>query len=207
MAFRRRFQSGTLGRSIRRFGRFPRPGFKRKQFAHLYSFGTIGYVASAPVLGELSLFSNSDVMTGGQIASGAMGPIRNVSFDVSAMLYLVPDLAAALVNYTAGPTYWHWAVYKQDVDESKSTMGEIMSTESCIRWGTIPVYFLSANGSAAIAANPSLVNQVRTKFRVSKLERDEEIVFAGAFSETTSFTAQLDDMQCEIVQRVRYEIP
>lgn len=209
MVFRRRFQTGTLGRSIRKFGRFPRPGFQRKQFAFYYATAFQELDLSVdPEPTALVLASNAVLAPATSIATGAMVPVRNVSMDLEMTLQMLPDIGA--ISGPFGNVYVHWMIYKADTDEPIISFDSIAATHSAIKWGTWTPQLYGTGGSTGasdFAHSPHAIQKVRTRFKVSKLERDEEIVFLAAWSQTEAKAGWLDQASIQFVQRVRYEVP
>lgn len=208
MAFRRRFQSGTLGRSIRKFGRFPGgPGFQRKQFGFYYAsaFQQFTLVGSPEPI-AVSLVSQDVLVPTTSIATGAQVAARSVSIDLQAMLQHIPD-----VNGTGGGfgfLYVHWMVFKQDVDEELTTFEAAAATKSAIKWGAWNLMlFGTSSGAAAMGAYPTAMQSTRMKFRVNQLRKDEELVFMAALSQDESIAAFTNGIGIQLLQRVRYEIP
>lgn len=210
MAFRRfrpRFQSGTLGRSIRRFGRFPRPGFQRKQFGFYYANAFQQFTLTGnPEPIAVSLVSQDELAPATSVAAGAQVGVRSVSIDLDATLQMVPDSAAT--GGAFGFLYVHWMVFKQDVDEDITTFEAAAATNSAIKWGVWPVLpYGTSSGSAGMGNNPTYVQQTRMRFRVNKLDKDEELVFLAALSQSEAISTWFDGAGIQLVQRVRYEIP
>jgi len=206
MAFRRRFQTGTLERSIRQFGRFRRPmrSFKRKQFGHFYSDADLQpEIIENPEPVYLTLIDNLDLAPSAAFPSQT--PVRGLSFDIYLGLTMVPDFNASLTAFNA--LTWQWGFYKKDTDEANLDLDTSFATHTMIRWGCWESLATAANGSGAAAANPSLYHSARIRFRVSELKTDENITFVLQRDNFAALTSQLDAIFLAVRMRVRYEIP
>lgn len=209
--FNRSFQTGTLGRSVRRFGRFmgrrPRTGFARRQFGFFYSTAVVQLqLTSSPEPAIISLVKNSDLAPAAGLATGAQVDVHNVSMDIVLMLEVECDLTASISRFGSG-LFVHWGMFKQDVDEDITTLDNAMATNSLIRWDAMPVQAYSWNGSVSGSANPTLTQKTRQRFRMSTVKPDEELIFIANWSDDASKAGQLDAAFLSIAQRVRYEIP
>lgn len=212
MVFRRRFQSGTLGRSIRRFGRFPRgPGFQRKKFGFYYatSFQQQALTANAdPIV--VSLVSNDELVPATSVATGAQVPVNNISVDALMIHQVLPTLGTQPGD-VFGFLYTHWMIFKQDVDEDVTTFSSAAATNSAIKWGAWPwsIGGTGTPGGANMAAVVATMYQqtTRVRFRVSRLEKDEELIFLAARSQSEALTGYIDGYGVQLILRVRYEIP
>jgi len=207
MANFRRFQTGTLGRSVRRFGRFPRgrlTGFKRKQFGYFYSDADLQPEMNAdPESVFLTVIDVSD------LAPPAGFPfqtsVRNVSFDIYLGLTAVPDFDTALATYAA--LTWQWGFYKKDSDENNLDLDTSFATHSMIKWGCWDMTVGGGGAEAAALANPTLRNMTRVRFRVSELKPDENITFVMQRDNGVSLGSALEGIFLAFRMRCRYELP
>lgn len=197
MAFRRRFQSGTLGRSIKRFGRFPRMGtpFKRKQYTGFVSTLSENSLSLVPVMLSTDLFAQADW------AEGATDTVvRNVMIDCRIMVTWSPTTTT--VAYDSW--YWHWMIMKVNDDETDASMALLASEYPPLAWdafGRNTGEHPTANG----ALGQDRFYTARPKFKVPWVRSNEVIRLYASFN--ASVTETIADARISLVEHVRYELP
>lgn len=197
MAFRRRFQSGTLGRSIQRFGRFPGGGmsrFKKKNFSWQYVELNEAAVSLAPGPLDIILFNASD-----WVDVSATG-VKNVSLDLRLMFTWTPTVVA--IEYDS---WWvRGGIFVLDVDETGGTISSTFAAHRALWWNAAGRN--TGEQPAAQGASPDIRNinwTVRARQRFMKF--DEELRFLFGFFATV--TGTIADARMSIFGRISWETP
>jgi len=199
MVFRRRFQSGTLGRSIRRFGRFPTAGLKRKQFATYYGTLLHSAVGLGGAMKEVTIIDESDWGPNSGSITGMVN-VRNVSVDHCFIINMIRDTGATLQE----DWVLQWMIIKTDVDQAYTNIADAMAQDVAIRWGAFGnVTSTMPTGTTGNEARPSF--NWRVKYSVPFIKEDQELRFLLQVLPGASGT--LDEMNLSVVSRIRYEIP
>jgi len=200
---RRGFAPGTLERSIRRWGpRFPRPGFKRKNFGNIYAHLT-GTDLDVPVNGdvfEVNLFDSSDWNAAGNVGTNLV--VRNVSVDMHWGLVGLPVTSGNVIS----ETNLRWGIFLVDEDDVFGGLDDYFAQYRAIRWGIEP-FIANSRTTSSAAASTNVIEQgikLRTKFRCSKIQETQMLVYAARLD--LSITGSWTDATHPLATRVSYEL-
>lgn len=202
----RRFRSGTLERSIRRWGpRFPRigrAGFKKKNFGTIYAHLT-GADLDLPVNGNLfdvNLFDSTDWNNAAHIGTDLV--VRNVSVDIAFGLVGLP-----VNGNVIGETSLRWGIFLVDSDDTFSTLDDYFSEYRAIVWGIQPFIASTRNTATSSASAPAmeLGFNMRRRFRISKVRETQTLTYAAALD--ISINGIWQDATHPLATRIRYELP
>lgn len=180
----RRFRSGTLENSVKRWGpRMPSfQRFKKKQFQWFY-FDSNEPLSRSGDTDDFILFNKADFAPGGLAASGC----RNISMDLRISVCWTP----ALDDF--GFTSWHWSfgifVLDQDDVEPTPFVGHF-GEHRALYWES---FANNTNSTPVITGDPSTFNAVgperrwttRFKARQRFIKYDEELRLITQFGEAT----------------------
>lgn len=192
-----RFRSGTLERSVKRFGRMPSFNkFQRKSHGWKYVelidssidlSGTVGTVAA--------IFTATDVAPG---TIGGTG-VRNVAADLVVGVTWSPQTTALSFDSWA-ITYGFFCL---DNDDTSDTIDETFGATRAIDW------HMWARNSVEDGEGGSFVNdrhmQRRARWRQRFVRFDERIIIMAQAN--TSITSTISDMRLHIFGRVSWENP
>lgn len=195
-----RFRSGTLERSVKRFGRFPSFGgrqFKKKQFGYLYAEVNEQAQALNGDTLQIILFDGLDWQTGG---SGSQENVRNVSGDVAIGLAWTPQNNALTFDSVA----YHWGIFCNDVDDSTVLISALFASHRALKWDQKVWNSMEIDAEGFGPDYPRQWNW-RVKFRQRFMRQDDQLQFAGAFQNDSSST--IADARVFIFARFSWEIP
>lgn len=197
-----RFQSGTLGRSIKRFGRFAR-GPKVQRVGHSWKYSTL--TNSALPIGvtttDIVLFDSTDWEG---ITTTAV-PVKNVSFDVAIGITWTPLQAAAAV-FQSG-SIWS-AVMVLDRDDTGGTLGAKLAEQRALWWSqhannwvTWPL--ANTDDPTPGATNRGLNFRARGKQRFMKFDEELRLLISPQVNLNTVIT----DARLFVLARLSWETP
>jgi len=200
-----RFRSGTLERSVKRWGRFPSK--KLQRVAHSWKYVELANTAISrdganPT--DITFFSAVDFQTGA-VATGC----KNVAFDLCIGMAWTPTTDAANIFHNASI---RWGVFCLDADDAPSgatAIEDTFATTRALKWGMFARNFhgqdlTAADGPFWHPMNATCVNwRVRGKQRFVKF--DEELRFM--LQNSTSLTDVMGDQRLHIWGRVSWETP
>lgn len=194
-----RFQSGTLGRSIKRFGRFQgrMPSFKRKQHAFVYSTLDEAALDRTGAVNEFVLFDRTDFSPA---ASANASHCRNVSFDIMFGITWSPQVTTL--------AYDSWrldaAIFIMDADDVGGNITTQFASNRAIAWNSWARN--TGEQPSALGASPDIryINW-RCKGRARYIRIDEELRFLLQFN--SSVTDTLIDARLSLMSRYSWEIP
>lgn len=193
MAYRR-FQTGTLGRSIKRFGRFPSMGsFKRKSFEWKYvTLDEAALNRSAGTPTTTTIVSASDWAGGG--GSG----VRNVSFDLRVGVSWSPEVTT--VEYDSFAL--RAGLFIRDDDDATTAILDMFSQQRALWWNATFRNGGEQPTASGVSAETRYINwTVRCKQRFMKFDEvaDLSVAFNGATNGIMS------DARVSIFGRVSWE--
>lgn len=199
MAFRR-FRSGTLERSVRRFGRMPKFGqFAKKSHSWKYvelDEQALDAATLAPT--DVSIIDSDDWQPA---ATPGLG-VRNVSFDIA--------IGYTWSTQTIATTFDSWALrygffIKDRDDDPEASINDYFAEGRALEWHQVA--FNTVENQAESGDSESNVRQFnrRVRFKARFLKFDEEVRFATGFSTTASST--LADSRVWLFGRVSWETP
>jgi len=196
MAFRR-FQTGTLGRSIRRFGRFPRAPFKRKSFGYFTATSSeTAMDITTPAPTSIVVFDPTDWSTG---AAGLTG-VRFCVVDLQMMVTWSPQVTTLAYD----SWYLHWFAINCDRDDAHTSMSGAAFEYKPLVWGAQGRN--TGEQPSALGASPdSRSINARMRFKTGFIPIDNEIRFMASVNGTA--TSTIADMRISLVAVVKYELP
>lgn len=193
MGFRQR-----TDRSIKRWGRFPRPDFKKKQYATSYSELEETAMVRGGGTTDIVLFNDADFHT--PDATGVHVGVRNVSVDMKMMVTWTPEVTTLAYD----SWFLKWGVFVKDSDDTADTLDTEFASAVAICWDAQG--FNTCEQPTALGDSGAVrAWNVRKRFRVRYLRRDEEIRFLIAFN--NDVTATIADARLSIFARFRFELP
>jgi len=198
-----RFRSGTLERSVKRWGRFPRFN-KVKRVNHSWKYVELENQAIGLVGGGSTQIVIASATDWQQNSSGQ--GVKNMSLDLAIGFSWTPVSDAANIFGGRGI---YWGVFCLDEDDAASPpIATQFSDTRALKWGAL---FRNWQGMELTAADggPYVRTQLETNFRVRCRQRfmkfDDELRFCvgvnGDMSSTTS------DLRLHIFGRVSWETP
>lgn len=200
-----RFRSGTLERSVKRWGRFPRA--KLQKVGHSWKYVELANHAvslTGNTLSDITLFSAVDFQVGA-VASGC----KNVAFDLACGYCWTPKTDAANIFHNGSV---RWGIFQLDADDAPTggtAIEDTFATTRALRWGAFSRNF---NGiDLTVADGPfwqpiasTQVNwRVRGKARFVKF--DDELRFM--LQHSTDLSDAIGDARLHIWGRVSWETP
>lgn len=193
-----RFQSGTLGRSIKRFGRFgARPNFKRKQFAYVYSTLDEAALDRTGAVNDFGLFDRTDFAPAA--AANASG-CRNISFDICFGITWTPQVTTL--------AYDSWrldgAIFVMDADDVGGTITTQFASNRAITWNSWSRNTGEMPTALGVSPERRDINW-RAKGRVRFMRLDEELRFLLQFN--SNVTDTIIDARLSLMSRYSWEIP
>jgi len=193
------FRSGTLGRSVKRFGRFRSMNkFARKSFG--FKYGTIDSLAvptDATAEPRVVLFQASQAEPGGQFG----GNVRNVSFDVALGFSWSID-ATPETNFTFISTAIRWAFLCVDSDDQTDNFEDYISDTRALAWGQHVLNIVSIT-NAINGAERQFNTRVRFKQRFMKF--DDEVLICPMLVQAAD--SAVSDLRMWVMSRVSWEMP
>lgn len=198
-----RFRTGTLGRSVARWGRMPRFGsrapFKRRQFAwKFFELEEDAVDTSGATVEDFILFDSTDwtADTGSSNPTGC----KNVTLDMRVGLSWTPDLSAANIYNSAG---WGCGIWCLDADDTGGTINNHFAAQRPIWWDHHYMMFTSGTTTVPNALARQWNKSVKCRQRYMGF--DDELRFKFALD--SSVASQVSDMRIGIFGRVSWEIP
>jgi len=200
-----RFRSGTLERSVKRWGRFPSK--KLQRVGHSWKYVELANHAvslTGNTLSDITFFSAVDFQVGA-VAAGC----KNVSFDLACAVGWTPKNDASNVFHNAT---MRWGIFCLDADDAPTggtALEDTFATTRAIRWGLIGRNWNGmelANADGVTSHTPDSMShnwRVRGKQRFVKF--DEELRFM--FQNSTDLSDVLGDIRLHIWGRVSWETP
>jgi len=202
MAFRN-FRSGTLERSIRRWGpRMPTARkFKRKQHSWIYIRDGDNSLSRSGDSDHFILFNNVDWDPTGQ---GGGVNCRNVSIDLRHTVVWTP-VTSTTPNFNSLSFIWGlWSLDEDDVQAQDLTFGE----SRALAWDEYALNYKSnTNGSENADALDVMIRRMtwRTRVRQRFMKFDDDIRYICRFNEDV--TGVFTDARIFFMARISWEIP
>jgi len=196
-----RFRSGTLERSVKRWGRFPRFGggsnLKRKQHSWQYVEANEETIPLNSDTLQIILFDEQDWAIPA-VAAGSN--VRNASFDLCFGVAYTPQDSTLEYDSIA----LHWGIFALDNDDSTVAISGLFGTHRALKWDQKAWNIAEIPTENGPPEHPRSWNW-RVRFRQRFLRFDEQIQFAIAFQSAVSNV--ISDCRLFIFGRISWEVP
>lgn len=197
-----RFRSGTLERSVKRWG--PRmPSAKIKRVGHSWKYviledEPVGMTGAGSL--QVTVVDSNDWIP----ATGNGLGCKNVVLEAAVSLSWTPETDASTV-FNAGMMLY--GVFIRDQDETTSPPIESCFDDArALKWGMYAKHFNGMNDGAGLVSIPELrMWQFRFKCRARYLKFDEELRFA--IGVTSDLSDVFLDLRCHMFGRCSWETP
>lgn len=197
-----RFRSGTLERSLRRWGpRMPRPSaIKRKQFAWQYVVSDNTALGSGGGTTDIVLFDNTDWHS-----TASPENVRNVSLDLRIGVVWTPTANA---TNTFNSSALRAGIFVLDQEDTGQTAATVFADTRALWWDQIAMNLGTFPTASPFTAPDRTARQVnwRVKKRQRFLRLDEELRLLVAWTGTTTDDV-IADARLFIFGRISFEIP
>lgn len=195
-----RFRSGTLERSIKRWGpKMPRGKLQRVQFSWKYiTLENTSIPPGAATFPDIVMFNAVDWQVG-SVATGC----RNVAFDLCVGVAWTPENNVANIFHNASI---RWGVFCIDTDDAPATLDDAFATTRALRWGMLGNNFHGMNLATPVYPQENAVRwNFRVRFKQRYVKFDEEVRFM--IQPSTDISDAVDDMRLHLFGRVSWETP
>lgn len=200
-----RFRSGTLERSIKRFGRFPRGKLQRVGHSWKYVEVANSSIATGGATPQdFTVFSAVDFQVGA-VAAGC----KNVAFDLAVGVCWTPATDAANIFHNASVRWGLFQLDADDVPTGATGVEDTFATTRALKWGMFARNFQGMDLTVADGPfwQPISATQVNWRFRARArfVKFDEEVRFL--IQPSTSISDAVSDMRIHMWGRVSWETP
>lgn len=190
-----KFRSGTLERSVRRWGRFPKTPYKRKQHSWQYvelEESSIGRDGSTD---DVVLFNGDDWKTGANADN-----VRNVSIDFYIGVCWTPESTTVAYDSWLFKT----GIFVMDADDVNPVIDTMFATTRALWWGAGARNTGEQPTAQGISPESRLMTW-RVRARQRFLKFDEELRLCWAFA--SNVTETLADVRGNLFGRISWETP
>jgi len=200
-----KFRSGTLERSVKRWGRFP--GKKLQRVQHSWKYVELANTAvsrdgATPT--DIAFFTAVDFQVGA-VATG----VKNVAFDLCVGLAWTPTTDAANIFHNASVRWGIFCLDADDVPTGATALEDTFATQRALKWGMFARNWQGQDLTAADGPFWQPMNATHYNFRVRGKQRfvkfDEELRFI--LQNSTTLTDVMGDQRLHIWGRVSWETP
>lgn len=195
-----RFRSGTLEKSVKRWGRMPAFNrLKRKQFGWTYIQDDDNALIRTTDTNDFILFSHEDWDASTVSSSG----VRNVSFDMRITITWTPESGA---GFSFESWSWIWGIFCKDEEDIGTSFATFADTRA-LAWDEYALNMHRMNTGEATEPDYSRERRMtwRTKARQRYMQHDDQLRYLGRFNQDVS--GHLADARIFFFGRISWEIP